>query len=769
MPEFPPHTAEYADAVRLMVSDILTVLQPRPRDNQGKPIAFRPALRPTDLRWAAQAQMADPESDVERRAEILAGLVGVDEPYDALSTGIWLNAYLYSDCARQVLGNRLGYLAGSFMAWEDRQILVPSVDADVGQDIVRPPWLIEGELAGLRRSFRSLLCPAGRDLNRWTLEEVGEGRTTLWASLEAYFPHLSLDELRRCVSSEFSLFPRVSTDGQRDAASAFWEFFVEWLGDDSMSSCRPEHVDERLRGAGWNIQHGQDGYKLFWFLAYGIFVRGLMACTAKYYRLQQDRFPMNPYSASFAAGRNYVQRLSVFYIPHAQVLSAFIEICVQIRRALIEEGTEDAAAFDQSAKRLLERVGAVVGSEFSPSLAVVPSWLKANQELIRSDLAGEPCTLDVPPKVKAERLEEVASVYGFSPQNLVHYLAADTLPVANGTASPTRRCVVWFPLWAIRPGTRDGALSGSLMVFVANMNELVLAAGQRPEDAEGRIAALREVFSPVGIRCLDIFEARRMADQRASLARTLVSSHLFASNIHNLARGGQLADLRKWLSGAIKRSNLPPQLSGTLQGIQDCLDSFVGLMRQTVEVFGRPKALFQLPLRDARRLVSVYTEFQRTYTSAESEIELFKYPPCRLDFAFHGNDDLQIPTPTVLIIIHLAQHAIEAHRAFLDTLEDGDTRFSEAVSIVARCCDAPLSHLEITVSNFTTSSPDALMQDHLERRFVDDSLQRVWEEHEITQGAALHQDFVAYRCRDNTFDALVRLPYNLPKEGRLSP
>ena len=468
----------------IVQTDIQTCLLPRPKQEHRR-IHFT---------------ISDKSSEeVRTRAELLASLIGAEVP----GPGLWVTAYLYSDYVRQtILRDNLGYLAASFVAWEGNTIFVPAIMGIIGQEVVRPPWILKNELADFRRGFRSLMCPPDLALESWSSRRslsANRPRSIAIQRIRSLFPYLQEDELEIAIREEIHLIiPEHSGDVDR-----FQVFFKNWLHDSSEESTKAEY----FKDIGILGQCPDDSYRQFWFLAYGIFLRGLNTCTHKLY----DRHPelrQNPYERAWNDSTDFYDDLGMFYIPHAKVLSSYIEIFLHLRNEFKDESPDQSGEFRQAARNFLARIGALDGDKFTEKLDSIPKWVKSKtNRLVRVELAGvefdkvfpqkaTDCTLSFMPETQS--IADAILSFGFSPHNVVHYLAPD--PFSCEGSPPIRRAVAWYSYQPVQT-SKD-----TVLIFVSNIDESKMIS---EEEAHVRLLFAKNMFGPIGQLCMDIYGARK--------------------------------------------------------------------------------------------------------------------------------------------------------------------------------------------------------------------------------------------------------------------
>ena len=599
-----------------MGSDVLTLLQPFPEEppSEEPPRLWHDALELRRISKSIQPKGEEPDFPIEDRAAALARLTSID-PEDA-SSGLRLNAYMYCKRTRTLLWEDLGYRAASYIIWRGEKIVVPAIHAELAYDNLRPPCLgsldRQESLDGLRRSFQSLLTPPGQEItdsqNPGTDDAARPAQPQPEGILEKYFPTLIWKEIERCVQEELNLYRHIFPV---DAASRlkFLRILEEWIG----KGYAERELLDRLKQIHWNFEKTEKMAPAplwaFWFLAYGVFVRGLQRCTDKHYDSHGPAPRSNPYIDAKKEGCGYQSDAAVFYVPHAKVLFTFIRICHWLR-ARGPQGKDALSKFDEGAGNLLRRVGAVDENHFSHHLGTWPDWASVDRRDTLKELAGRPFSL-TDPLLKADELSAEPPSAAFSPHNVLHYLAADT-GANSSSEGRTRRAVLWWPIRGFS-GPRRARPGVDLMLFVSNVDEPTLEAGGWKDV----IRRWKSVFTPIGVHCLDAFGAvRYVARERAKVESDLYDL-LTSGMYHNLE---QTLGIGRWATASGQAATYLGKISPRSEDLEATQKDLLTYSKTALEGVRQFRAMFTAP----DKLISM-VELEETlgcfYNKQSSDLE----------------------------------------------------------------------------------------------------------------------------------------------------
>jgi len=457
------------------------------------------------------------EKDIEERAEILKVLMKhkTMHPFD------WIHGYLYDKDMRNNLVQSFAYLAGGYIVWKDNNIIALATDKDIGENVLRPPFLNPFELKGLLYAFRSMLLPPDKDFiysiepnsNNAISEQWHKANNEL-EYMRKLFPNVTKKELDDCIKEELALF--FGRDpSETNKINNICSFFDLWIEKGTEWSYKVSEVADKfkiLSSAAYGLPEvgERSGYRAFWFIAFGAFLRCIVKITGKYNAF--NAVGLNPYKKAHEEGNDFWEPARIFYTPHAKILSAFAEIALHIKKKAMETIPVDSwKNFQKSLECFLIRVGTVSKGVFVNRLSDVPEWLDGNDNLIRDDLAGMPVnevlgfTSTFEPRT--DSIDDLYKCLSFSPHNIYHYLAADN---AIGDAT-VRRAVVWFPLQQLNIGEeKSQVLERDLLMFVANIDELKMYGPEKV--VASQLLGLKTIFGQIGRLCVDTYWARGLME-----------------------------------------------------------------------------------------------------------------------------------------------------------------------------------------------------------------------------------------------------------------
>lgn len=456
-------------------------------------------------------------------------------------------AYYTCDPIRLDLSERFGYLAGAVIGWRnDGSLFMPATDISLGSEVVRQPICPKEGLKGLHKSFSILLddleisnkiANLKRPKKEITNLEDPKKETIILKhpKIKKCFPRATKELFEACIRAELKL---VQCGGTK--IDKVIDFFYTWLGDDNFNKkCAEEFIeimynskDEgpgEIKNISKDEEPGTSGLRIFWELAFGVFLCLLDRCGSKISRPAPYCYDDEYFSDNDDDGyaNNWVEDIACNYVPYAKVLSVYIDIVIFFAWDAKDEQDKDKKLLKKDCFKILNNIGALTGDHFTNRLAEehYPYFGKnfKNQKLW-SDLAGtefgewfdkieqgiakgiekgntrkylKPRILkkwDKEMKLD-DALDDLYKVAGFGLHNIYTYLYSDTVstgqksilyPKIECRISLIRRGILWYKAHSSISSSEANALEVKEMFFVANVDESVCfpytCINKKPDD-----------------------------------------------------------------------------------------------------------------------------------------------------------------------------------------------------------------------------------------------------------------------------------------------